>query len=182
MSLREDYLRKIKETDISIYDAYSILFINYIAEPAVKDAEITDILLKKFPNLYLAAPRELQDNIDFAKLAIKKTASDILSFKNGNASFEECLEFTRENPFVPTYCINLTKRERNKLHLEAFKNTDRYCFLERIDEDDFLEKIYLDIYFGKISTKNEDALKKTKRFIKTLKKEELKEIKDAYYT
>lgn len=177
--LMEQYLEKVKKcTDRQ--EAYSILFINYLTEGALKNPEIAEILLDKFPNLYLTAPRQLQDDIEFAKLAIKRNASDVLSFKNGKGSLEEILEFVKLNPFVPTYCVNLTQKEQDELFLEAFKFTDKKCFLEKITNDAFLEETYFKIYFKKLKTKNSEVLDDVNNFIKSFKNEEIEEIKELY--
>lgn len=174
----KDYLDKLYKECESREDAYVILFMNYLIDNPPKHEEIGNLFLKKFPNFYLTSPPALRDNFDFAKIGIKQYASNILYYKDGNASFDELKEFVKINPFVPTYCVNISKKEQSELYLDAFKNTDKYCFLEYIPDPEFLEGVYLLIYFGKLKTSNQDAIEKATEFINTLKKEEIDEIKE----
>lgn len=133
---------------------------------------------KKFNNFIIFVPDYFKKDETFCNIAVKHSASNILSFDR-YLSFEELKKYVKINPFVSIYSSNfLNEKQQDLLFFEAFKNKPIQTFYNHIKNEEIKENILIDIFLGKIKTENEELMKESVSFIKNFSKEELELIKE----
>lgn len=169
------FLDSISRVDRLIPYLDANIYSNFVEE----NTDFIEKCFRKFSNLYFVSPDWLRENETYTNIAIKVTASNVLFLKD--LDFEKLKGYVKLNPFVCVYAIEfVSEKEQDLLFFEAFKNTEKLCFLNDIKDETLKENILLNIHFKNLKISDREVKKEVKKYISTFNKEELEELKDLW--